>query len=287
MKSLIGEDKELSSIVYVNTGDGGANGQEEKSDFFEIFKKNLAEMKIDLNGTRLACLVPKHNVNGGKEKIKKKSNQFTPKTEDSLTKELDLSLTKELDLFLENYKNEEREKNNIAEILGKNSQETVKKLRHNKKQTIVLSPEPSCVTRMNKKETPSKLGKKTPVDLIPKMLKELEMTEGRDLMFTPTRKRSRESPLIKTVKRKYFRFFDEEEPPIDITSVQAITADFSDDIEDEDGPSILGKRDNPWEEEASLDYQDIVRRRNLEKLGLDRTIKKLKRAPLVELSNAG
>lgn len=54
------------------------------------------------------------------------------------------------------------------------------------RKVILLSPEESYFSEPHK-NTPSK-GKRTPVDMIPKMLEELEMNEGSDLMFTPKEK---------------------------------------------------------------------------------------------------
>ena len=53
------------------------------------------------------------------------------------------------------------------------------------------------------KELQTSLGKRTPVDMIPKMLEELRRNSDLDLMNTPTRKASYASPNIKTVKRNF------------------------------------------------------------------------------------
>lgn len=260
--------------------DGGRKTENKsEKDFFEIFKQNLKNFNFDLNDEFLKInrileeekpLSQNFEVTNFEMKGKILSIKHTPIKSSSKDKKLKSSLSKELDLFFEDFKiNQEIPE----EYNKKNSQETVKK--HKKR--IVLSPERSSLSGFYK-VTPSKQGKKTPVDMIPKMLEELELNEGSDLMFTPKRKGSCLSPNIKTVKREYFKF-QEENNIVNRTQTKIISIDIlSDDIEEEEDDIEvgLGKRDHP-EAEDKNEYQDNVRMRNLRKLGLGKTVKKLKK----------
>ena len=99
------------------------------------------------------------------------------------------------------------------------------------------------------KTNDSYLGKRTPIDMIPKMLEELKKNSDLDLMFTPERKASYSSPNIKTVKRRYFNYTNEGMKPKELkwnepqTLKKIVNIGFgsiSDDIEDIDDVEEVG-----------------------------------------------
>lgn len=244
---------------------------QENQNFLSIFMKNLTLYNISLddefNEVKKTLEIPEVN----------KVIETCLEEEDDKEKGKD-SIPKSLDKFVEDYKKELNliKKETIEIELQKNSQETIKK----EKPKINLSPENSSLSVSEFfKKTPSKQGKKTPIDMIPKMLEELKMNEGSDFILTPQRKGSFASPNIKTVKRKYFNYDESNQKFTRRETLVFSVDDLSDDIEEVEEDLKLGKRDQESlrDNEENKGYQEVVKMRNLEKLGVDKTIKKLKK----------